>query len=57
MLAVKCYICDPAGPWHQEPVELIRKPAGKADLWPVPPDAAEGSVDCGEAQPVLPQQP
>lgn len=46
MLMVKCFACDPNGPWLHEPVELIRKPAGKADLWPAPTDA-----------PVLPQQP
>jgi hypothetical protein len=38
MLMVKCFACDPYGPWTHEPVEIIRKPAGKppANL-PQPP--------------------
>jgi phage FluMu protein Com len=39
MLMSKCPRCDGAGPWHQELVEIIRKPAGKASLWPAPTDA------------------
>jgi hypothetical protein len=39
MLSTKCRHCDPAGPWTQEPVEVLRKPRGKRpDHIPQPPD-------------------
>ena len=39
MLMTKCWHCTPAAGWHHEPVEIIRKPAGKAELWPAQTDA------------------
>jgi hypothetical protein len=48
ILASKCRHCDPAGPWHQEPVEVIRKPRGRAGLWPVASDVPIAPVDFSE---------
>lgn len=45
MMASKCRHCAPAGPWFTEPVEIIRKPRGRAGLWPAPKDAPFAPVD------------
>jgi len=45
LLITKCRHCSPAGPWHHEPVEIIRKHRGKAGRWPAPTDAPFAPVD------------
>lgn len=39
LLMSNCRHCNPGGPWLHEPIEIVRKPRGKASLWPAAKDA------------------
>lgn len=48
ILAVKCFACDAQGPWTYEPIDVVRKPKGRAGLWPSRPDGPPlAPVDVG----------
>lgn len=44
VLFSKCFSCDPSGPFVPEPIEIVRKPRGRASLWPAPTDVAPVDV-------------